>query len=94
MENQYKDHTPLFDTNTPPLTMVGGTTIFLVGILCGATTTPSSLFTPPYTPLTSHSALHPYSLVSVAPSLVSTHIYSFGITFSLRPDEVATVWWL
>ena len=52
---------------------------------------PHPSFTPPCTPLTPNT---PYAPVSVTPSLVSTHIYLFSITFSLRPGEVATVWWL
>ena len=36
----------------------------------------------------------PYSPTYTAPSLVSTLIYLISLTFSLQPDEVATVWWL
>ena len=35
---------------------------------------------------------HPKLPVSVAPALVSTHIYLGSLTFSLKPDEVALVW--
>ena len=66
-----------------------------VSIPCeGATITPLCFLTPPCTPLIPSMPLHPYSSVSVVPSLVSTHIYLFSITFTLRPDETATVWWL
>ena len=44
-----------------------------------------SLFIPP---------VFPYSLTYTAPCLVSTHIYLVSLTFSLGPDEVATVRWL
>ena len=44
-----------------------------------------SLFIPP-------STAHP--LTYTAPSLVSTYIYLISLTFSLGPDEAATVWWL
>ena len=37
-------------------------------------------------------SLTPYSPISVAPSLVSTHFYLCSLTFSLRPDEAASVW--
>ena len=33
----------------------------------------------------------PYTPISVAPSLVSTHIYLCSLTFSLKPDEAASV---
>ena len=56
-----------------------------------STITPLSFFHLPAQPLY---PIHPYSPVSVMPSLVRTHIYLFSETFSLRPDEVATVWWL
>ena len=36
----------------------------------------------------------PVLLTYAAPSLVSTHIYLINLTFSLGPDEAATVWWL
>ena len=71
----------------------GSTTIFLGGIPCGgATITPLSFFTPPHTLLTPNTLQLPNFPVSVVPSLVSTHIYLFSITFALRPDKVATVW--
>ena len=38
--------------------------------------------------------LHPYSPYFSGTSLVTTHIYLFSITFPLRPNEAATVWWL
>ena len=47
-----------------------------------------------YLPLIPNTSLHLYSPVSVVSSLVSTYIYLFSVTSSLRPDEVATVWWL
>ena len=34
----------------------------------------------------------PYTPISVVPSLVSIHIYLGNLTFSLRPDEGASVW--
>ena len=40
---------------------------------------------------------HTYSSptpIQTAPSFLSTYIYLISITFSLGPDEVATVWWL
>ena len=55
---------------------------------------PYSSLTPPYTSLIPNTPLLPYSPVSVTTSLVSTHIYLFSMAFSLRPDEVATIWWL
>ena len=86
---------PLLDTNTQPVTIVGGTPIFLVSIPCGGGTTyPYSYFTPPNMHLMPNTPLHPYSPVSVAPSFISTHIYLFGRTFPLRLEEAATVWWL
>ena len=44
--------------------------------------------------LPTHPSTHytPTPLISVAPSLVSTHYYLCNVTFSLRPDEVALVW--
>ena len=67
----------------------------MVSIPCGsATITPPSFFTPPQTPPILITPLHPTPSVSVAPSLVSILIYLFSMTFSLRPDEVAKVWWL
>ena len=47
---------------------------------------------PPYTPLIPQAPKFFYTSISVAPSLVSTHFYLCSLTFSLRPDEVATVW--
>ena len=44
----------------------------------------------PVTPLLIY--LSPYT--TTVPSLVSTNIYFISLTFSLGPDEVATVWWL
>ena len=38
--------------------------------------------------------IHPYSPISVAPSLVGILYILFDLTFSLIPDELATVWWL
>ena len=50
---------------------------------------------PQSTPYTPHlSPILPYSLTYTAPSLVSTHIYLISLTFSLGPDEAATVWWI
>ena len=34
----------------------------------------------------------PYFPISVAPSLGSEHIYIGSLTFSLEPDEAASVW--
>ena len=45
-----------------------------------------SLVTPPLIP--------PLPYTSTAPFLVSTKIYFISLTFSLGPDEAATVWWL
>ena len=50
---------------------------------------PFSHHTPTHTPLIPQT---PYTPISVAPSLVSTHIYLGSLTFSLRPDKVASVW--
>ena len=44
---------------------------------------------PLYSPL-----IPQYSPTYTVPSLVSTHIYLISLTFSLGPDEAATVWWL
>ena len=46
---------------------------------------PPKYLTPPCT------SLIPLLLMSVVPSFVSTLIYLCGLTFSLRPDEVASV---
>ena len=44
---------------------------------------------PPNTPNT---PCTPYTPISVAPCLVSMHLYSCSLTFSHRPDEVASIW--
>ena len=36
----------------------------------------------------------PFPYPTTAPFLVSTNIYFISLTFSLGPDEAATVWWL
>ena len=48
---------------------------------------------PLYSPLILQYSPTP-SLTYTVPSLVSTHMYLISLTFSLGPDEVATVWWL
>ena len=56
-----------------------------------------SLITPLYhtphcTPLIPKIPQTSFTQISVAQSLVSTDIYLCSLTFSLRPDEVASVW--
>ena len=44
---------------------------------------------------TSHTPIHPklpYTPSSVVPSFVTAHLYLCSLTFSLRPDEAASVW--
>ena len=48
----------------------------------------------PYTPCLSPIPILPLPPIYTVPSLVSTHIYLFSLTFSLGPDEATTVWWL
>ena len=55
---------------------------------------PLSVLTPPCTTFIISTPLQPYSPVLAVPSLISTHIYLFSLTFSPRPDEAATVWWV
>ena len=47
--------------------------------------------TPPHITLIPKHPKLPYNPISVVPSLVSTNIYLCSLTFSLRPDEVASV---
>ena len=47
-----------------------------------------------YTPHLPPILTPPLPPIQTAPSLGSTHIYLINLTFSLGPDEVATVWWL
>ena len=52
---------------------------------------PFVLYTSLHTPNTQNTPLS-NTPISVALSLVSTHFYLCSLTFSLRPDELASVW--
>ena len=89
----------LFSLNNPALSLspitiiVGGMHNFLgkyshVGVPSFTLVTP---YTYPNTPNAQNTPIS-YFPISVAPSLVSTHIYLGSLTFSLRPDEVASLW--
>ena len=56
----------------------GGASLFTleVAIIPPTSLTPKLLYTP----------------ISVASSLISAHFYLHSLTFSLRPDEVVSVW--
>ena len=76
-----------------PTNYSGGMHIFLVSIpMWGHLHFTPTYHTPPCTPLIPKTPQLPYSPVPVATSLVSTHIYLGSLTFSLRPDEAASVW--
>ena len=47
--------------------------------------------TPPHTPLIPKTPQTPYIPIAEVPSLVGTHIYLCSLTFSLRPEEAASV---
>ena len=61
----------------------------LVSITSGGASVPPLILST-YPPI----PVFPYSLTYTAPYLLSTHIYLISLTFSLGPDEAATVWWV
>ena len=86
---------PLYGLIHPHTIIVGGMHNFIgknshVGV--PSVFTPFIPYTSPDTPNTQNTP-NPLHLISVVPSLVRTHIYSgTGLTFSLRPNEAASVW--
>ena len=69
--------------------------IFVKGLQNDASPSLSKSILTPHTSPTPKYSIHPnspYTPVSVAPSLVSTHIYLHSLTFSHKPDEAVSVW--
>ena len=67
----------------------------LVSIVPCGVAFPFHLYCTIYLPQAPYTQKHPklsYTLISLSPSLVSAHIYICSLTFSLRPDEAASVW--
>ena len=85
----------LHGPNHPPTTIVGGMCNFIAKCcpMWGSLPFSSLLYHTPHCtsliPKTPKTPLHP---ISVAPSLVSSHIYLCILIFSFGPDEVASVW--
>ena len=87
---------PLHGPSLPPTIIVESMCNF-IGKYCpmwGCLPFSSLLYhTPPHTPLiTQNTPNSPSSPISVAPFLVSTHFSLCRVTFSIRPDEAASVW--
>ena len=82
-------HHPLLDTpQLPPNPWLGGTFFILLVSSPNRGASVLPLILPTFPPVL------PYCLTYIAPSLVSTYFYLISLTFSLGPDEAATVWWL
>ena len=83
----------MLDSPHPPTNHSGGHILSFIGRYLKQ----GCLSSTPYTPCLSlipTTSLFPYSPIQTVPSLESTHTYLIGLTFSLGPDEAATVRWL